>query len=717
MALIYVSGSNHMKNQYEHLTAPGQIGPMKLRNRMLLTAMGTGLAEADGSCGARALAFNRRQAEGGIGLVTLGVVGVGWPIGGNMKGQPALSEDRHIASVAAMAQAVHEAGARFAVQLHFGGLVGMEDMLAGRPAWTPSLPVGVEGDMLDGFLDEEAAQAPFFQLRDVHYKVMTRDDIAALVEMFRAAADRARQAGVDGIEIHGGHGYIISSFLSPATNKRDDEYGGSVANRARLLVEIIKAVRDGAGPNIAVWCKIDTEEYEREGGIRIEHALETAQLAEAAGAHAITVTANHETSRGTLHSASHTPQTPGLNLIKAAAIKRAVSIPVIFSGRVEPEIADAVIARGEGDFLGMGRKLLADPDFPNKITNNNSAAILPCVYCYTCISSIYYGGSVRCAVNPETAFEGQEWLSPAANQQHIAVIGGGPAGMETARRLALRGHRVTLFESSRVLGGTLRFASIAYDANERLLDWLIREIDQSTVEVRLGETATAEMLRAIAADAVVVATGARRDLFTIAGDDLDHVLNGDDMRRLMLGEKALPGRAKLGWTSRALAKAGALTGATNRPALIREATKAWMPLGQNIVIIGGDLVGLELAEFLAHRGRQVTILDDTPKFGRGLQIVRRWRVLDDLKQAAVRFEPGASNFAIDNSFVYATDVNGQPLRLPADHVILARGAGADMRFAETLKAAGFAPHIVGDALGVGYIEGAMRSAAELARVL
>ncbi len=706
-----------MSTHYKHLLAPGQIGPMALRNRMLLTAMGTGFAEEDGTCGPRALEFNRRQAAGGVALVTLGVVGVGWPIGGNMKGQPALSEDRHIASIAAMAQAVQQHGARFAVQLHFGGLVGMEDMLAGRPAWTPSLPVAVEGDMMDGFLEEERLQAPFFHLNNVQYKVMTRADIADLVEMFRASAKRARIAGVDGIEIHAGHGYIISSFLSPATNRRDDEYGGSVANRARLLVEIIEAVRDGAGPDIAVWCKIDTEEYEREGGIRIEHALETAKLAEAAGAHAITITANHEASRGTLHSGSHTPQAPGLNLPKAAAIKQVVSIPVIFSGRVEPDAADEVIARGDGDFLAMGRKLLADPSLPAKIERGEPAAILPCIYCYTCISGIYYGGSVRCAVNPETAFEVQDWLPPAATPRHIAVVGGGPAGMETARRLALRGHRVTLFERSRMLGGTLRFASIAYDANERLLDWLIREIEQSNVTVRLGEEATPELLHSIAADAVVVATGARRDLYTIAGDDQDHVLNGDDLRRLMLGDKALPGRTKLSWTSRALAKAGALTGATSRPSLVREASKAWMPLGQRIIIIGGDLVGLELAEFLAHRGRDVTILDDAPKFGRGLQIVRRWRILDDLRQAGVNFEPGTQIVSIDADAVNATHPDGQAMRFPADNVILARGAGADLRFAETLQAAGFAPHIVGDAQGVGYIEGAMRGAAELARTL
>lgn len=706
-----------MKPQMQHLLSAGQIGPMTLRNRMLLTAMGTGFAEPDGSCGARALAFNRRIAEGGAALVTLGVVGVGWPIGGNMKGQPALSEDRHIDGIADMARAVHAHGARFAVQLHFGGLVGTEDMLAGRPAWTPSLPESVEGDMLDGFLEEEMEHTPFFHLKDVHYKVMTQGDIADLVEMFRKAAARAREAGVDGIEIHAGHGYIISSFLSPATNKRTDDYGGSVANRARLLTEIIAAVKEGAGPDMAVWCKIDTEEYERDGGIRIEHALETARLAEAAGAHAITVTANHETSRGTLHSGSHTPQVPGLNLAKAAAIKQAVSIPVIFSGRIEPEVADTVIGEGKGDFVGMGRKLLADPCLPAKIANGEIEKILPCVYCYTCISSIYYGGSVRCAVKPETGFEGEDWLPPVSQSQHIAVVGGGPAGMETARRLALRGHKVTLFEKSAMLGGTLRFASIAYDPNENLLDWLIREIKASSIEVRLKTPATIDLLKALAPDVVVVATGARRDLFSVKGEDLDHVLNGDDMRRLMLGESASAGRVKLDWASRAIVKAGALTGATSRPSLIREASRSWMPLGKEIVIIGGDLVGLELAEFLAERGRNVTILDDTPKFGKGLQIVRRWRVLDDLKHAGVHFEPATSDFMIDKKYVHALRSNGEKLKISADHVILARGAGKDLRLFEEFQSAGFDTYSVGDANGVGFIEGAMRGAAELARSL
>jgi 2,4-dienoyl-CoA reductase-like NADH-dependent reductase (Old Yellow Enzyme family) len=702
-----------MPTSFPHLLSPGRIGPMELRNRILLTAMGTSFAEEDGSCGDRIVAFNDSIARGGTGLVTMGVVGVGWPLGNNMRRQPAISQDRFIPGMRRVADVVHAAGAKFAVQLHFGGLVANPE--AGQPAWCPSLPVPAQlAGPENAFTAEEIEAGGFAGMPPLTYHEMTEDDIAAVIAMFAAGARRACVAGADGLEIHAGHGYLFSSFLSPVSNRRTDAYGGSLENRARLLTDVLRAVRAEVGDGVALWSKIDAIEYERVGGIRLEDAVATARLAEAAGADAITTTAYHDNRVGALHSGSHTPQVPALNADKAAAIRAAVNIPVILSGRIEPERGEAAIATGEADFIAMGRKLLADPELPRRLAEDGPAAVRPCIYCYTCISEIYARQTARCAVRPETGFEGQDWLPPALIPQRIVVIGGGPAGMEAARRLSARGHQVTLLERGDRLGGTLRFAAIAYEPNERLLDWLERGLAASAVEVRLGTEASEELLRALAPDAVVTASGARRDLPSIPGGDLPHVLGGDELRALVLGE-SMPGLdRKFGLATRLAAKAGAATGLTRSPGFIREASRRWLPLGKRIVIIGGDLVGLELAGFLAERGRTVTVVDESAPFGRGLPIVRRWRVLDELRHRGVALLPGHRDIAITRGGVASTAPDGAPSEYPADHVIVAKGAAGDLSLARRLEAAGLAVHTIGDCNGVGYIDGAMRAAATLA---
>ena len=325
-----------MNKDYSHLLSAGRIGAMELRNRLLLTAMGTGYAEEDGTCGDRIFAFNRSIARGGTALVTMGVVGVGWPLGNNMPRQPAISQDRFIPGIRRVADAVHAEGAKFAIQLHFGGLIA--NPAARQPVWCPSIPLPSSGpsDLDAGYLLEEVEAAGFADLPPMDYHEMTQADIDALVGMFADGARRAVEAGVDGLEIHGGHGYLFSSFLSPLTNRRTDAYGGPLENRARLLIDVVRAIREVVGPDIAVWAKIDAVEYDRPGGITLEDAVATAQMLEAAGADAITTTAYHDPRVATMHSGSHTPQVPALNADKAAAIRAAVNIPVILSGRIEP---------------------------------------------------------------------------------------------------------------------------------------------------------------------------------------------------------------------------------------------------------------------------------------------------------------------------------------------------------------------------------------------
>ncbi|SNT04665.1 2,4-dienoyl-CoA reductase [Sphingomonas laterariae] len=702
-----------MTKGLSHLLAPGRIGTMELRNRIAVTAMGASLAEPDGHIGERILRYHEEQAKGGVGLIITGVAGVAWPVGGNQVNQIAISDDRFLPGLTRLAEAVHAHGAKIAAQLHHGGLVAMEDMLAGRPVWTPSFPEPPAGDFTEAFLLEELAEAPFGRIRNVDFKVMTHDDIQTVVQQFAAGAIRAKQAGFDGVEIHGGHGYLLSAFISPKTNKRTDEYGGPLENRVRFLLEVLRAVRAAVGPDFAVWCKLDSREEGKKGGLQIEDAIEIARMVEAEGADAITVTAYHETGKAKLHSGSHTPHEPGLNLPYAARIKAAVNIPIIASGRVEPEVGDAHIAAGKVDFISMGRKLLADPHLPRKLTEGRPDDVLPCIYCYTCISAIYVCQPLRCAVNPETAFE---YLRPAtqAGGKRVVVIGGGPGGMESARRLTAIGHQVTLIEQGDRLGGTLRFASLAYPANERLLDWLRREVEKARVDVRLNTRATPDLLRSLKPDAVVVATGAVRGMPPIPGGDLPHVLSGDDMRKLVLGESSGELKRKVGLGTRLLTKVGAATGMTANLDFVRKATRQWMPLGKNVVIVGGELVGLELAEFLSERGRTVTVVDEAPRFGGGLTIVRRMRLLDELKEHGLGLFPQASDIRIEPGRVLFTDKAGADQAIAADHVIVAKGATGDLSLAEALKAEGFTVHEVGDCTGVGYIEGAMRGAARVA---
>jgi 2,4-dienoyl-CoA reductase (NADPH2) len=704
-------------DRYSNLLAPGRIGSLELRNRLYMTAMGTNLAEPGGVCGERIRAYYGERAKGGTALVTMGSVGVAWPLGSGLQNQVAISEDRHMPGIKSVVDEVHRHGAKIAFQLHFGGLVAATDMKEGRPIWTPSLPAARAGDVLDGFLESELAVADFMKYGEIKFRVMTREDVRELVRLFVAAAERSRAVGADGIELHGGHGYIFSSFLSPSPNHPTGKYDATTENRARLLLEVIAGVRGALGRNFPLWVKIDTQEFGKPEGIGVEDAKIVARLAEAAGVDAITASTYADQTWGINHSGSNIPDVPELMVPGAIAVKSAVKIPVLAAGRIELANADRHIGEGKFDFLGLGRPLLADAHLARKLIEGRPSDIRPCVYCYCCVSQIYFSRPVKCAVNAETGFERELAITPAASRKRVVVVGGGPAGLETARRLDLKGHQVTLLELSDRLGGTAQFASIAYQPNERIVEWLRRQIEASRVEVRLKSRATPELIQGLRPDEVVVASGAVRTLPPIPGAERPNVFSGDEMRQLVLGEDLGSLKGKTGWTTRMAAKAGKLTGATKSFELVREATRSWMPLGERIVIIGGELVGLELAEFLAHRGRKVTVIDEAGRLGAGLYIVRRWRVLAELRALGVALLTGARDICIGENLVTYVNLNGQTRTLAADHVIVAKGAQGELALAEALRAAGLSVHTAGDCQGVGYIEGAMGDAARVAAAI
>jgi NADPH-dependent 2,4-dienoyl-CoA reductase/sulfur reductase-like enzyme len=289
--------------------------------------------------------------------------------------------------------------------------------------------------------------------------------------------------------------------------------------------------------------------------------------------------------------------------------------------------------------------------------------------------------------------------------------------MEAARRLALKGHAVTLIEKSDRLGGTAQFASIAYAPNQGIVDWLKRQVGQSSIDVRLSTPASPDLLRSLKPDEVVVATGAVRTMPPIPGADRPNVFSGDEMRQLVLGQDLGRLAGKIDFRTRLALKAGAAAGLTRNLRTVRDASKLWMPLGRRVVIVGSELVALELAEFLALRGRTVTVVDDAPKFGAGLQIVRRWRVLHELKEIGVTLLPLARDIAIGDCAVTYVNPHGQARKIGADHVIVAKGATGDLGLADTFRQAGFSVHAIGDCKGVGYIEGAMADAARVAQAI
>ena len=328
-----------MSDAFPHLLSPGRIGALEFRNRIFVSAMGTNLSAEDGHCSPGQEAFYEARARGGAALVTLGSVAVSWPCGSVNPNQVALSDDRFVPRLAALAERIHRHGCRLAAQLQHGGLVALNDMLSGRGRLGPMAAKGRASDVA-AYLSrgELRQQMALFTADGVNHEVRTASavELRGVVDDFAAAAARARRAGVDALEIHAGHGYLLSSFLSPHSNQRDDEYGGTPERRARLMVEVVVAVREAVGVNFPIWCRIDGYEFYLDDGITPELAEYNARQAEAAGADAISVSAYADSARALAMSGSYSPTDPGALVGFATRVKRAVSVPVITAGRIDP---------------------------------------------------------------------------------------------------------------------------------------------------------------------------------------------------------------------------------------------------------------------------------------------------------------------------------------------------------------------------------------------
>lgn len=675
-----------------------------------MPAMDQNLCTPDGLITDDLIAHYRDRAAGGVGLLILETSAVAYPAGATSRHQPALSSDACIPGLKRLAEAVHAHGSGLLAQICHHGKVARIDTLEGRPQLVAALPVPhPRADLTDVTPEELTRILAVNGARRAVEQAATATDLDAVVEHFAAAARRVQRAGLDGIEVHGGHGYLISTFLSPFYNHRSDAYGGSTENRARLLTQVISAVRRACGPGFAIVVRLDGREYGTgAAGITPVLAAAYAVLAADAGADAIHVSASSTNSMGPGFTDGPLPWQPGQYLEHARAVKGAVAVPVIAVGRISPDLAEKTLGRGDTcDFVSMGRQLLADPTIPNRLADGQAELIRTCINCYVCVAQNFWDGTPVCAINTRLGHYSQQ-IEPPRQARKTVVVGGGPAGLEAARVAANRGHHVVLMERDQ-LGGTARLSALTTPGNAELVRYLTNAARQAGVVFRLGVDADVASVSAEQPDVVIVATGARRVRPDLPGGQLRHVLSGDDLRAALTGSPVpgMPRRHR--WLLRQARRSGVLTDVER----MRSLSRWWMPIGRNVVVIGGGLVGIELAEFLAERRRKVTLIEAGAQVGAEMALPRRWRAVERLTALGVTVERNSAVDRIDEKAVsFVRD--GQPFRVQADHVIYANGVLPDRRLADTLRLAGLDVQTAGDCEQIGYIQGAIHSGAAAA---
>ena len=707
-----------MRKEFPRLLSEATLGPLTLRNRIVMPAMDQNNCTDDGLISNKTLQHYEDRAKGGAGLLILETSAVKWPDGATSKHQPSLSSDEVIPGLEKLAERAHKHGARMIVQAcHHGRISGL-DISRDVPVLVPSTPIpsfDTLGMAYNTTTEELMKMATLTGGKLPTFKEASREELVEIIEAFGEASLRIKKANLDGIEIHAAHGYLISTFLSRAWNRREDEWGGSIEKRARLLTEIIREIRKKCGSDFAIVVRIDGHEYGIEHGITSEEASTTAAIAEEAGADAIHVSAISSSGTGVGFTEGPLPWERCQYSELAKNVKSAISIPVIAVGRIEPKDGERLIAENNCDFVAMGRQLLADPELPNNLINNTPEKIRPCINCFVCVAQNFWNGEPVCAVNPRLG-NYEEIVEAPKKLKNIVVVGAGPAGLECARVASNRGHKVTILEQTGSLGGTALFSSLTTPKNGELINWFEQVLKDSEVVIRKNFLADSKSIMSFEPDVVVIATGSQSSKSNIKGSELQHVLSRDQLKALLQesnSSEITKGRKNLSslvlWLGRKL-------GFFEDMEKIRKLSKLWMPLGKNVVIIGGGLVGVELSHFLSERKRNVSVLETRPVMAPEMAHPRRWRSLHQGSLSGVKFHNNIQVVEIrKNSVVYIKDES--ECEVPADSVILAEGIEADRKLHEKFADIEVETHIIGDAESIGYIEGAVRSGNKVGQIV
>lgn len=621
------------------LNQPLKVGNVVLKNRVVFPPLTTGYEEPDGSIGEKSFNFYKRIAQGGAGFIVIGDVA---PVN-TASPTPKLYCDRQIECYKKLADACHGYGAKLALQIFYPeyDVDGVGQLII------KSRTLTMQGKKQEG---DEAAKQAFAKLHhDMQHFVneATEEQLEKIIGYISECAKRAVAAGVDAVQIHGDR--LLGSLCSAILNKRTDAYGGSFENRTRFALDVVKAVKRAA-PELLIDYKLPVITPMKgglrgKGGLELDEAVKLAVLLSEAGADMLHVAqANHTGNMNDTIPAMGTREY-GFAVYAAEAVKKAVKLPVCAVGRiVTKESAEAVISSGKCDLVGLGRTLVCDPDFPNKAESG-----LPIRYCINCnkgcTDSVMGRTYCQCVLNAENGSEYIRAITPAAKAKKVAVVGAGIAGLEAARIAALKGHSVTLFEKSHAIGGQLNIAAVPPRKGEmyRSLNFYADELTRLDIELRTGTAPSAETLNGY--DAVIVAVGARNAAPAVPGSTLPNVLSAWDV-------------------------------------LAHRQT----PFGK-VAVIGGGLVGVETAEYLAVRGADVSIVEMMPKIAAGESATVLPSIRESFAVHGVKEYVNTKLEEIMADRIVCTDTaRGEKVEIPTDFVVMAVGAKSNPFNAEGITA-------------------------------
>lgn len=635
-----------------NLFSPGKIGSLYLRNRIVMAPLGSRLTSENGAVTDDMIEFYSQRARGGAGLIIIEAMGIDYPLAVGKPNHVRFHDDCYVPGHAKLAERIHECGSKaFALLWHTGINRGM---FAGETPVGPSAILNPNTGLIPHELSVE--------------------EIHAIVEKFGQAAHRAMQCGYDGVSVHAAHGYLISSFVSRATNHRTDEYGGSFENRIRFGLEVLAAIRANTRKDYPVIFRINGEDFIQDG-ITLEEATKFAMALERAGVDAIDVSAGVYGSIDTMIEPIQYEE--GWKLFLAKEIKKHVHVPVFGVGVIHnPEQASQAIADGTIDFAAVGRELLCEPQWGNKALAGEKH-FPKCICCNACFERIGYNLPLRCAINPLAGRE-LHVPKPAEHKKHIAVVGAGPAGITAAVTAAGRGHRVELFDAAPEIGGQLILAGAPPRKGKILdyLEYLGQELKNSAVEVHLSRAFTPE--DAAGFDEVVLATGAT------------------------CREMDVPGAEHCRETAWNVLK-----------------TPAAQYAGRHAVVVGAGSVGCETALYLKEGGADcVCVVELRPKIAMDMDNISRMKLLHELEEAKVDLRPATVLERVAEGQGTLKGAGGQEAgTVPCDLVVLAVGSQPNRDLAEELYRRGVRAYSVGDAGTIGKIGEAVRGGFDVAASL